>query len=73
MNELPVIGFMPYTQRVLGWPGGKHLQVVVRKCMAESYSTSKKRLWREINAFYDTVFSEIDLGNVDTWQMEVFV
>ena len=43
----------------------------VSKCMAESYSTSKKkkRFWRKITAFFDTVLSEIDLGNVDTWQM----
>ena len=45
---------------------GQTLQVAVRKYMAETYSTSKKRFWREFNAFFDTVFG---LGNVDTWQV----
>ena len=48
---------------------GQTLQVAVRKCMAESYSTSKKLFWKEINAFFDTVLSEINLGNVDTRQV----
>ena len=39
--------------------------------MAETYSTSKQRFWREINAFFDAVLSEIDLDNVDTWQVKV--
>ena len=39
------------------------------KCLAEAYSRSKKRFWREINAFFDTVLLEIDLGNVDRWQV----
>ena len=48
---------------------GQILQVAVRKCMAETYSTSKKKkkkqgLWRVI--LFDSVLSEIDLGNVDT-------
>ncbi|XP_068703344.1 uncharacterized protein [Montipora foliosa] len=33
-------------------------------------STSKKRFWRVINAFFDTHLSEIDLDNVDTWQVK---
>ena len=72
MNELPVIGSRAalYSKgcgitRKGGWGGGggKSLQIALRKCMAETYSTSKKRFCREINAFVSTVLSEIDLGS----------
>ena len=30
----------------------------------------KKRFWRDVKAIFDTILSEIDLGNVDTWQVD---
>ena len=56
MNELPVIGSLLCTQRVVESPGrvggggggGKSLQIALKKCMAETFSTSKKRFCREI-------------------------
>ena len=44
-NELPVIGSVLYTQRVT-------LQVSVRKCMAETYSTSKKTILESHQRFF---------------------
>ena len=61
MNELPEIGSMLYTcvQRVLGSPGGKHC-----KC-----DVQKNDFGERLMLLFDSVLSEIDLGNVDTWQV----
>ena len=58
-------------QRVLGSPGGKHCKSLYEKfkCMAKTYFDVQKRFWREVNDIVDTDLSEIDLGNVDTWQV----
>jgi len=41
--------------------------------VAEAYQDFdvQKRFSQEINAFTDMVFSEIDLGDADTWQVKV--
>ena len=67
--ELPEIGSVLYTQRVLGSPGGQTLQVAVRKCMAETYFDVQKTILERDQRFFDVVISEIDLGNVDTCQV----
>ena len=70
MNELPGSRIHALYAKGSGVARGQTLQVAVRKCMAETYSTSKKKktqgLWRQINVLFDPVLSEIDLGNVDT-------
>ena len=71
MNELPGSRIHALYAKGSGVARGQTLQVAVRKCMAETYSTSKKKKktqgnWREINVLFDPVLSEIDLGNVDT-------
>lgn len=56
MNELPVIGSVLYSQRVLGSPGGQTLQVAVRKCMVETYWTSQKNDFEERLTIFSTQF-----------------
>ena len=60
-------------QRVLGSPGGWGGAIISSRHKkmygGNLFQWPKKRFWREINAFFDTVLFEIDLGNVDTWQV----
>ena len=58
-----------YTQRVLGLPRNKDCKSLQENVWRKLVSTSKKRFWREINAFFEAVLSEIDLGDVNTWQV----
>ena len=70
MNELPGSRIHALYAKGSGVARGQTLQVAVRKCIAETYSTSKKKgFWREINAFFDGVLLQINLGNVDTCQV----
>ena len=74
-NELPVIGYVLYKQRVLGSPGGKHSKSMHGGNLFDVQNngfgekTENHRWVPLINAFFDTALSEIDLGNVDTWQV----
>ena len=62
MNELP--GFWDRQ-------GANIASRCKKMCGKNLFLKSKKRFWREINAFFDTDLSEIDLGNVDIWKQRL--
>ena len=64
-----------FARRTLGSSGGK-LNIASR--LKEMYGEklfrgTRKRFLREINAFLPSFLSRMDLGNVDMWNMQVFV
>ena len=59
MNELPGSRIHALYAKGSGVARGQTLQVAVRKCMAETYSTSKKKKHRDFgdrSTFYSTQF-----------------
>jgi len=73
MNEFPVIGY-PCLREELWDRQGANIAGRWKEMYGEElFRSTRKRVWREINAFSPSFVSRMDLGNVDVWNVEVFV
>ena len=66
-------GDLCYAQRTLGSPGGKHCKSLGGNVRQKVVSTSKKTTLGREQRFFAVVLSIMDLGNVDTWKVQVFI
>ena len=62
-----------FAQRSLGSPQGKHCNSLERNVWRKVVPTSKKTILERDYRFFDAVLSEMDLGNVDTREVQLFV
>jgi len=69
MNELPVIGY-PCLRKELWDRQGANIASRLKEMYGEKlFRGTRKRFLREINAFSPSFLSQMDLGNVDMWNM----
>jgi len=69
MNELPVIGY-PCLREELWDRQGANIAGHQKEMYGEKlFRGTRKRFLREINAFSSSFLSQMDLGNVDMWNM----
>ena len=69
MNDLPLIGFLCYAQRILGSLGGKHCKSLEGNVWRKVVLTSKKTIFEGVRRFFAAVLSEMDLDHVGTWEV----
>jgi len=69
MNDLPLIGFLFYAQRILGSPGGKHCKLLEGNVWRKVVMTPKKTIFERVRGFFAAILSEMDLDHVDTWEV----
>ena len=66
MNDLPLIGFLFYAQRILGSPGSKHWRLLEGNVWRKVVLTPKKTTFEGVRRFFAAILSEMDLDHVDT-------
>ena len=69
MNDLPLIGFLFYVQRILGSPGGKHCKLLEGNVWRKVVLMPKKMIFEGVRGFFAAILSEMDLDHVDTWEV----
>ena len=67
MNDLPLIGFHFYVQRILGSPGGKHCKFLEGNIWRKVVLRPNKKIFEGVRRFFVVILSEMDLDHVDTW------
>ena len=69
MNDLPLIRFLCYVQRILGSLGGKHGKSLEGNVWRKVVLTSKKMSFEGVQRFFAAILSEMDLDHVGTWEV----
>jgi len=71
MNDLPLVGFLFYAQRILGSQGGKHYKLFEGNVWRKVVLTPNKTIFEGVRRFFAAILSEMDLDHVGSISFSV--